>query len=122
MAIFTLWKERYDETWLEIFDILWSRVLGSVVLVWFGYQALESAMSAYQAYLDWREARLKAAEEKGRREAEARLQKAGEKGRREAKDLLRNWIENDLRKQGKPEEEIQRFLQQLDALGKKRKD
>lgn len=71
-------------------------------------------MGAYQYFVDLGKARLK--------EAEARLQKAEEKGRRETKDLLRNWIENDLRKQGFSDEQIQRYLQQIEALGKKRKD
>ena len=59
--------EKWSESWLEIFDVLWSRVFGSVVIVWFGFQVGESAMGAYQSYLDYRAARLRAAEEKRKR-------------------------------------------------------
>ena len=62
MSTSTLYEE-WRNSWLEIFDALWSRVFGSVVIVWFVFQVVESAMSAYQSYLDYRAARLRAAEE-----------------------------------------------------------
>lgn len=96
-SVFTLWKERYDESWLEIFDILWSRVLGSVVLVWFVFQVGETAMGAYQYFMDLKKARLQ-----------------------EAEDRVRKWIEEALRRQGVSEEEIRQVLKLADALERER--
>ena len=62
-------------------------------------------MSAYQSYLDYRA---------------ARRQKDRQEGRREERDRLRKWIEDDFRKQGIPEEQIQQILKLIDSLGKKR--
>ena len=95
-----------------VFDVLWSRVLGSVVVVWFVFQVGETAMGAYQYLVELGKAR--------RLEAEARLQKAEEKGRKEAQDRVRKWIEDGLRKQGIPEEQIQQVLKLIDALEKDR--
>ena len=56
-----------------------------------------------------------------REEARQEIRREGrQEGRREAQDLLRNWIENDLRKQGIPKEQIQQVLKLIDALEKDR--
>ena len=112
--VFTLWKERYDESWLEIFDVLWERIFGSVVVVWFVFQIGETAVGAYKYFVELGKARLQ--------EAEARLQEAEEKGRKEAQDQLRKWIEDGFRKQKIPEEQIQQILKLIDALEEKCKD
>ena len=111
VSFFTLYEE-WSKSGLEIFDVLWSRVLGSVVVVWFVFQVGETAMGAYQYLVELGKAR--------RLEAEARLQKAEEKGRKEAQDRVRKWIEDGLRKQGIPEEQIQQVLKLIDALEKDR--
>ena len=97
--VFTLWKERYDESWLEIFDVLWERIFGSVVVVWFVFQIGETAVGAYKYFVELGKARLQ-----------------------EAEDQLRKWIEDGFRKQKIPEEQIQQILKLIDALEEKRKD
>ena len=106
VVVLTL-ADEWSKNCLAIFDVLWERVFGSAVLVWFVFQVTEAAMSAYQAFLDWRAERLKAAEEKGRKEERARVRK---------------WIETGFRQQGLSDEEIQRVLKLMDALEKDSKD
>lgn len=69
VSVLTL-ADKWSKNCLEIFDVLWSRILGSVIVVWLVFQVRELAMGAYQAYLDWREARLREAVEQARKEAE----------------------------------------------------
>ncbi len=110
VSFFTLYEE-WSKSGLEIFDVL-------EPCSWFGRRCLvcvqvgETAMGAYQYLVELGKAR--------RLEAEARLQKAEEKGRKEAQDRVRKWIEEGLRKQGIPEEQIQQVLKLIDALEKDR--
>lgn len=39
-SVFTLYK-KWDKCWTEIFDAVWSGVVGSVVVVWFGFQVID---------------------------------------------------------------------------------
>lgn len=94
MSAFTLYEKR-NERWLEIFDALWSGIVGSVVIIWFGFQLKESVMGAYQSFLDYREARL----QKARDEAE-------ERGHREERERILKRLEL-LREKGVSEEVIQ---------------
>ncbi len=65
----------WDKSWFKVFGVLWNSILGSVIIVWFGFQLLESIMGAYTIASEWvkksrqeREAHLKAIEDKGRQE------------------------------------------------------
>ena len=114
VSAFTLYDE-WSEGWLEIFDVLWIRVLGSVVVVWFVFQLTELGMGAYQSvldYLDYRAARRQAAEEQARKEAEAQIEQA----RREAEAYQKRYNE-ELLKQGVTEEQIRQAQQQSSGIG-----
>ena len=96
---------KWSKNCLEIFDVLWSRILGSVIVVWLVFQVRELAMGAYQAYLDWREARLREAVEKARKEAE---------------ENQRRYDAYLMREHGLTEEQIQKAHHLSDALGPSR--
>ena len=105
VSILTLADEwsKWSKNCLEIFDVLWSRILGSVIVVWLVFQVMELAMGAYQAYLDWREARLREAQDQARRELE-------EQARKEAEAFQKRYNEG-LMKAGVTEEQIQQAQQ-----------
>lgn len=119
VSAFTLY-EKWGNGWLEIFNEIRNGIVSSVVVVWFVFQVADWATLRVKTlfikqFMAWGDPFREALREKARQEIR---REARQEGRREAQDLLRKWIEDDFRKQGKPEEEIQRFLQQLDALGK----
>ena len=110
VAGFTLWKERYDETWLEIFDILWSRIFGSVVVVWFAYQAFD--WSALGIRLG-----LMSAGDFFRRQIRRRKEEEFKR--------VQKWLENGCRKREFSKEQIQqlqKLTEGLENLEKKRED
>ena len=104
VSVLTLAGEwsKWSKNCLEIFDVLWNRILGSVIVVWFVFQVRELAMGAYQAYLDWREARLKEAEEQARREA---------------KEYQKEYDEYLMREFGLTKEQIQQAHQHTSSIG-----
>lgn len=43
VSAFTLY-EKWSQSWLAIFDALWISIIGSVVIVWFGFQVGDMVM------------------------------------------------------------------------------
>ena len=118
VSVFTL-VDQWSKSWLEILNEIRNGIVSSVV-VWFVFQVADWATLRVKTlfikqFMAWGDPFREALREKARQEIR---REARQEGRREAQDLLRKWIESDFRKQGIPEEQIQRFLQQLDALGK----
>ena len=102
VSVFTL-VDQWRQSWLEIFDEIRNGIVSSVVFVWFVFQIGETAVGAYQYFMDLKKARLQEAEEKGRKEAE---------------DRVRKLLEDGLRKNGTAESEILRVLKLIDASEK----
>lgn len=119
VLVLALLQKGWSKSLLEIFDAVWNGIIGSVVVVWFLFQVADWTIPRVKKhiykFMAWGDPYREALREEARQEIR---REARQEGRREAQDLLRKWIESDFRKQGIPEEQIQRFLQQLDALGK----
>ena len=121
VSVFTLWKERYDESWLEIFDVLWSRIFGSVVVVWFIYQAFDWGVSGIMSAGDFFLRQIERRKEEDRK----RKEELQEKGRQEERERVRKFIEAGGQKKMYSTEDLLRFLEQtkgLENLGKDPKD
>lgn len=123
VAVFTLWKERYEETWLEIFDILWDRIFGSVVFVWFIYQAFDWFASGIRFWLmsagDFFRQQIRRRKEEDQKRKEELQENGRREGRKEERDSLRKYIETVRQKKTFSAEDMLRFLEDLE---KDRKD
>ena len=84
----------WDKSWFEVFGVLWNSILGSVVIVWFGFQVIEAIMGAYTIISEWAKGR--------QRKRDAEIKKVEETARQKERDL---WVDS-LRKKGIPENEI----------------
>lgn len=92
----------WDKSWFEVFGVLWNSILGSVIIVWFLFQLLESLMGAYTLALDYVKERQRRRDEEDKRIEENVRQK--ERAR------LADWM----RKKGRSETEIADFFDSMD--------
>ena len=90
----------WDKSWFEVFGVLWNSILGSVIIVWFLFQLLESIMGAYTIISEW--------VEKSRQERKARLKaiegEVRQEGFREGTQKEQERILDDLKKDGATED------------------
>lgn len=123
VSVFTLVDE-WGNGWLEIFDEIRNSIVSSVVVVWFVFQVMESAMGAYQYFQDLKEQKL----QKMRQEAEDRRQKELEQARKEAEEQARRKAEYQkayekaydeylMREHGLTKEQIQEAHQHTSSIG-----
>ena len=89
LSIFTVWTlcgRDPSESWIDIFDAVWNGIVGSVVVVWFLFQAVDwvtpraislfNYMKKIMAWGDpYREAQIKEAEAQARKEERERIEK-----------------------------------------------
>lgn len=54
----------WDKSWFKVFGVLWNSILGSVIIVWFGFQLLESIMGAYTIISEWAKERQQKREDR----------------------------------------------------------
>ena len=69
--LFTLVKKRC-ECLIDIFDAVWNSIVGSVAIVWFIFNLVESVMGAYQYFQGLKEERLRKVAEDARKEERER--------------------------------------------------
>lgn len=74
VSAFTLYDE-WSKGCLEMFDEIRNGIVSSVVVVWFVFQVRETAMGAYQYFMDLKKARLQEAEERASQEMRERFAK-----------------------------------------------
>ena len=65
---FWSWNTLFDLFKVETFNEIGIGIFSSVAVVWFGFQTWEAIVSAYQSFLDQREARFQKERDEGRRE------------------------------------------------------
>ncbi len=89
VSIFTVWTlcgRDPSESWIDIFDAVWNGIVGSVVVVWFLFQAVDwvtpraiSLFNYIKKIMAWgdpyREAQIKEAEAQARKEERERIKK-----------------------------------------------
>ena len=109
VSAFTLYDE-WSNGWLEIFNAIRDGIVSSVVVVWFVFQVMESAMGAYQYFTDLREAHRQEREARLREEIAQMRKEAEEKARKEAEAYQKRYNE-ELLKQGVTEEQIRQAYQ-----------
>lgn len=82
VSIFTVWTlcgNETSESWIDIFDAVWNGIVGSVVVVWFLFQAVDWAtpraiiplFNYIKKIMAWGDPYREAQIEKARKEAEA---------------------------------------------------
>ena len=112
--VLTLLQKEWSKKILEIFDAVWNGIVGSVIVVWFLFQAVDWAIPRVKKHIykimawgdPYREKLIEQARQKIRREAE-------EQARKEER-----WRhEEALRRKGYSEEEIQEIHNISDGLG-----
>lgn len=91
----------WDKSWFKVFGVLWNSILGSVIIVWFLFQILESIMGAYTLALDYVKER--------QRNRDERLKKIEEDARQKEHARLADWM----RQKGRSETEIADFFDSM---------
>ena len=123
VSVFTVWTlwGKSDKSWIDIFDAVWNGIVGSVVFVWFAYQAFDWGLSAIMSAGDYFLRQIERRKEEDRK----REEELQEKGRQEERERVRKYIEAVGQKKMPSAEDILRFLEQTKGLGnleKKRED
>ena len=119
VSVFTVWtlcRRDPNESWIDIFDAVWNGIVGSVVVVWFVFQAIDWVTIRVKTLINkimaWGDPYREKLREQARKEAEAQMEQA----RREAEEYQKRYNEH-LRQAGVSDEQIQKAQQLSDALG-----
>ena len=96
MSVFTVFTMygKDDKSWIEIFDAIWNGIVGSVVVVWFGFQSTDWIIPRFKLVIN----RISKIMPWGDPFREAQREKGREEGRQEERDR-QSRFEESLRKQ-----------------------
>ena len=120
--VLTLLQKEWSKKLLEIFDAVWNGIVGSVIVVWFLFQAVDWVIPRVKKHIykimAWGDPyREKLREQARQKELKQARKEAEEKARKEAKEEMQKQYDNALRQLKIPEDKIQQAHHLSDALG-----
>ena len=115
VSIFTVWTlcgNETSESWIDIFDAVWNGIIGSVVVVWFLFQAVDWTFANIinKIIMAWGDPAREKLREEGRKEAEEKARKEAEEQARRLAEYQKRY-EDALRQLEVPEEKIRQAYQ-----------